>query len=91
MDHLVNRMAQRGLFDRYKEVDAMLRELPSIMTKVAEIEPGQQFWVWDPKRRIGLGFRKVNSIPVLTLKTAISSPPQGDQNPTIVLEVSSSR
>lgn len=89
MDHLVNRMAQRGLFDRYKEIDAMLRELPDHMSKISDIEPGQQFWLWDPKRKIGLGFRKVNSIPALTLKTAISSPPKGDRNPVIIIESAS--
>lgn len=86
MDHLINRMAQRGLFDRYREIDAMLRELPDHMSKIADIEPGQQFWLWDPKRKIGLGFRKVNTIPVLMLKTAVSSPPKGERNPVIVTE-----
>jgi hypothetical protein len=85
MDHLINRMAQRGLFDRYKDIDQMLRELPTLLPQIEEIEPGHQFWVWDQQRRIGLGFRKVNSIPVLTLKTAISSPPKGDRNPTIIM------
>ena len=54
MDHLINRMAQRGLFDRYREIDAMLRELPSHMSKLADIEPGQQFWLCDSKINIGL-------------------------------------
>jgi hypothetical protein len=85
MDHLINRMAQRGLFDRYKDIDQMLRELPTLLPQIEEIEPGHQFWVWDEKRRVGLGFRKLNSIPVLALKTAISSPPRGDRNPTIIM------
>jgi hypothetical protein len=86
MDHLINRMAQRGLFDRYKEVDAMLRELPDHMNKIEELEPGQQFWLWDPGKKISLGFRKLNSIPVLMLKTAIASHPGGDRNPIISVE-----
>ena len=49
MDHLINRMAQRGLFDRYKEIDQMLRDLPALLPQIADIEPGHQFWLWDPK------------------------------------------
>jgi hypothetical protein len=89
MDHLMDRMKKRGLVSRYKEVDEMLRNLPALLPKIEELEPGQQFWLWDPKRKIGLGFRKVNTIPVLTLKTAISSPPNGERNPVIVIESAS--
>jgi hypothetical protein len=37
MDHLINRMAQRGLFDRYKDIDQMLRELPTLLPQIEEI------------------------------------------------------
>jgi hypothetical protein len=81
MDHLIQRMTERNL--HYKEVGKMIENLPNLLAEIVKIEPGHQFWVWDPALNVGLGMRKINNNPTLTLKTAISSPPKGDRNPVI--------
>lgn len=87
MDHLMNRMLTRAV--GHHQVDRMLKSLPSLLSKIADIEPGNQFWIWNPDERVGLGFRKLNNNPKLVLKTAISSPPKGDRNPVITTESAS--
>ena len=84
MDHLMPRMFARAV-DHHR-VDRMLKSLPSLLSKIADIEPGHQFWIWNPQERVGLGFRKLNNTPKLVLKTAVSSPPKGNRNPLIVSE-----
>jgi len=83
MDHLMQRMFQRAV--GHHEVDKMLKQLPTLLPKIAEIEAGQQFWIWNPTERIGLGFRKLNDSPKIILKTAVSSRPY-DLNPVIITD-----
>ncbi len=83
MDHLMQRMGQRAV--GHHEVSRMIKQLPTLLSKINEIEAGQQFWIWNSAERIGLGFRKLNDSPKIILKTAISRRPY-DLNPVITMD-----
>jgi hypothetical protein len=54
MDRAVTRMVLPS------DVDRVLRKLPQIKTQIAQIESGQQFWVYDAGLEVGLGCRMIN-------------------------------
>ncbi len=71
-DHALDQAVDRMVLPT--DIDRVLRKLPTIKDQLAKIEPGQQFWVYDPKLEVGLGCRMLD-LPQrkIQFKTVIGS------------------
>jgi hypothetical protein len=72
-DHFRERAEQRGVHIR--SAGFIIADLPKLDADIRELDPGQQFWVFDTRRNISLGFRKQmdkNGKMDITLMTALS-------------------
>ena len=68
------------------DVDRVLRKLPTIQDQLANMESGQQFWVYDPGLEVGLGMRSINPVKLkYQFKTVVGDRPYESHIP--VLEV----
>ena len=71
-EHAMDRAVDRQVLPT--DVDRVLRKLSTIKTQIAQIESGQQFWVYDPALEVGLGFRMLNAEhPRMQFKTVIGA------------------
>lgn len=72
MDRAVDRMVLPT------DIDRVLRKIPRLKDQLAQLEAGQQFWVYDPELEVGLGCRNINPEQLkIQLKTVIG-PRQGN-------------
>lgn len=86
-DHYLERAKQRNI--GHAESGRAITKFLNIEEQLQEIEPGQQFWVFDVKQDIGLGMRKganKGNFMHLFLKTVVrGSPPEQGKTPIIKL------
>lgn len=86
-DHYLDRSKQRNI--GHKEVARVIAQFPEIEQELNEIEPGQQFWVYNQSSNVGLGMRKnmdAGGTLQLILKTVIrDTPPEQGRTPIIRL------
>jgi hypothetical protein len=69
------------------DIDRVLKKMPGIKEKLEDIPGGQQFWVYDPALKVGVGFRKIkDDLFRFILKTVVGSRPFDGPNPIITLE-----
>lgn len=86
---IVDEHAMERAIDRLvlpTDVDRVLRKLPTIQDQIAQIDSGQQFWVYDPVAEVALGCRVINpERSKIQFKTVLGSRPYHSDVP--VLEV----
>lgn len=65
-------------------VDQALRKLPSIVSTLSQIDPGQKLWIRDPDSDVSLGIRSTGR-NVLKFKTVVQARTYQSDTPEILL------
>jgi hypothetical protein len=76
-DQIINRKVNQF------HVDKLLKKIPQIKSKLEELEPGQQFWIYDLEFNVAVGFRK--GMSSLYLKTVVNNKPWNGPTPVITI------
>lgn len=86
-DHAFDQAKERNV--PYTLIDPALKKIGAIKDQIAQIEPGQQFWVYDPKSEVAIGMRRLDDRTggnmKLVLNTLLGWHPGESVNPVLEL------
>lgn len=83
-NHAIERVYMREI--NPKNVDILLRKLPSIKDQLANIEVGSKTWIEDPVTGVSVGLRKLSSDQLrFQFKTAVQNRTYQSDTPEIIL------
>lgn len=82
-DHIYDRKFERHV--SLPMIDRAVRRLANAKDQIFNIEPGQQFWVYNTALDVGLGLRKMGDLNKVLLKTVVGARPFDGPNPIIDL------
>ena len=89
-DHAIQRTREPGRNVFYKQVDPVIKKLPSIRKKIKRTIPsGQEFYVYDAAANVSFGMRRldnINDTVVVALNTVMGWAPY-DQGLNSIIEV----